>query len=125
MNFKHLKEVKNDLFGILYRLKKIHSGYKIFWDKKDKKFVVFDGREFAFSANHKLDKSVLDKSQRTNVRFAKKIVADIDRTNATLEKKASDNISAKSKLLLSERLMYLEKTKRDCDFSECDTTRWI
>ncbi len=125
MNFKHLKRVKNDLFGIENRLKKIHSGYKIFWDKIGRKFVVFDGREFAFSVDGKLDKSVLDKSQRTNVRFAKKIVADIDKTNATLEKKASDLISAKSKLLLSERLRFLEKTKRDCDFSQCDTTRWI
>lgn len=125
MNFNHLKEVKNDLFGISYRLKKIHEGYKIFWDRDSKKFVVFDGREFAFCVDKKLDKSVLDKSQKTNVRFAKKIVADIDRTNANIEKKSSDFLMGKSKLLLSERLNYLEKTKRDCDFQNINPSRWI
>ena len=125
MDFNHLKEVKNDLFGISYRLKKIHSGYKIFWDRNSRRFVVFDGSEFAFSIDKKLDKSVLDKSQKTNVRFAKKIVADIDKTNATIEKKSSDFLMRKGKLLLSERLDYLEKTKRDCDFQNLDTSRWI
>lgn len=125
MGCEHLKEIKCDLFGIAGRLKKIHAGYRIFWDKTAGRFVVFDGREFAFSVDKKLDKSVLDKSQRTNVRFAKKIVAEIDKNNAMLEKNAAKFQMDKSKLLLSERLKFAEKTKRDCDFSDADTTRWI
>lgn len=125
MNFGKLRRIDSDLFGIAFRLHRVHRGYKIFWDKEARRFVVFDGREFAFCCEGKLDKSVVDKSQRTNVRFAKKIVADIDRENAKLEQKNIDESITKSKLLLSNRIAFAEKSKRDCDFLDADTTRWI
>ncbi|MGN0798004.1 MAG: hypothetical protein ACI4L7_00295 [Christensenellales bacterium] len=125
MNFGKLRKIERDLFGIAFRLRRVHRGYKIFWDKGARRFVVFDGREFAFCCEGKLDKSVIDKAQKTNVRFAKKIVADIDKENARLEQKTVNEAINKSKLLLSNRMAFAEKSKRDCDFLDADTTRWI
>lgn len=122
--------IKNDLFNISYRLKNIDSGYFVIFNKNKDRYEVHNkkqGRDtFCFCCDKKiLDKSVLDKAFKTNIRNVNKIIKEIEENNLALERKNNEKIMEKGLFKFNEFVRFADKTSKNMDFENVDITRWF
>jgi hypothetical protein len=118
-------EIKNDLFHIARRLKKIDRNYKVFFNQNSLNFEVWHRRELSFVVGKSLDNFALLKAHKTNVRNAKKLFCDIQETNEKLQEREQAEVESKAKNSLSSVLNYAENTSREVDWDNSFSTKWF
>ena len=118
-------EIKKDLFNISKRIKKIDRNYKVFFNKMSLRFEVWHKRELSFVVENSLDNQSLLKTHKTNVRNAKALICDMEKTNEKLEKKEKNDLENKNKTFLSSLLSFADTKSCDIDFKDINTTKWF
>ena len=82
-------EIKNDLYDIAERVKKIDERYRIFFDTKLQKFVVTVGAlTAAVLPYEELDARTLAYLSYTRFENAERVAQDVDESNARLHENA-------------------------------------
>lgn len=113
------KKIKNDLFDIASRIKKINSGYFIVYNYKKSRFEVHNKNQPAntlslVSPYHKLDVRLLHLVQKTSINNASKVLKEIEKTNEKITKNATDKVLDISKSKLKEIYKYAHRGKDFC-----------
>ena len=106
-----LKLIKNDMFNISNRLKRIDRNYCVLFNSKTKKFEVYYQNGFNFDLELVLPFDVLDfrtirKVWETRVSKMEEIIKKMEEENKKLEKKNSENLKdeliSKVKIILKK-----------------------
>lgn len=123
-------EIKNDLFNISKRIKKIDKNYFIVFSPRKKVYEVHyknqKGSSLAFCVDKKyLNSEVLTKAYKTSVRNYKKLLSEIESNNLKLDKKNEEYLKQKSEYYLKSYLYYADKKGGDCKFENADNTLWV
>jgi len=120
--------IKNDLFKISKRIKKIDKNYFILFNKLSQNFEVHyriqKGGTFCFVAGKALDKKTLDKTLLTSAKFFKTNLKKMNMDNEILECKKEEENSLKRKEKLNAYLKCVEKYE-NFDFSKINTSKWF
>ena len=101
-----------DIFNIHNRIKKINSNYQLYFNAKDKQFIVVNIAKnnqicLNFTTLHQnIEKLLLS----TRVENFNRIIKSIDDHNLNLESKCKDNLIYKTKTNLSSMTNLLSKT---------------
>ncbi len=121
--------VKNDLFNIADRLKKIDKSYFVLFNKKTKNYEIHSkaqkGSTLCVIAGKKLNEQVIFKVENTKIKFMKKIIYDINSNNKKLEDKSSKDLQEFYGYKLEKFASWANKKNCDIDFSNLDKTIWI
>ncbi|MBQ3213875.1 MAG: hypothetical protein IJB10_02575 [Clostridia bacterium] len=120
--------IKNDLFGISKRLKKIDKSYFVVFNKNNKNYEVHStnqkGSSLCFVVGKHLNAYALIKAQKTSVRFAKSILKDIFNKNQKLYNKELEDIKNKNIDNLNNYLLYASKKCTDVSFDNANKVIW-
>ena len=121
--------IKNDLFNISNRIKKIDKNYYICFNKSLKQFEVHHKKQpdttFCFVAGTTLNARVLNKVIKTSVKFYFKNLKNMQQTNNTLKQKAEEKIKEKNMFMFKTLIDYSSNKIREVDFNNCFTTKWL
>lgn len=121
--------IKNDLFNISNRIKKIDKNYFICFNKTLKQFEVHHKKQpdttFCFVAGKSLNASVLNKVIKTSVKFYLKNLKNMQEVNLQLNKKSEQNIKEKHMQMFKSLIDYSFKNIRQPNFENCFTTKWV
>ena len=124
-----LIEIKNDLFNISNRIKRVDENYFICFNKVLKQFEVHHKKQpdttFCFVAGKTLNVSVLNKAIKTSVKFYLKNLKSMEEVNLKLNKKSEQNIKEKNMHMFKSLINYSLKNIRQPNFENCFTTKWV
>lgn len=124
-----LIKVCNDLFDVSNRLKQIDSEYVIYFNKDKNLFEVHHkkqrGGSFAFVVGKNLNAAVLKKAVLTSIKFAGKILKQIERDNFLLEKRNIDKATDENMIRFKFYIDYANSKNCDVDFSKMAPGEWI
>lgn len=124
-----LKILKNDLFCIVKRLKKINKNYFICFNKLSKSFEVHfknqKGGTFCLSVGKKLNACAIKKTFLTQVKNAKKLFIEIENNNKKIELENQRKLSEKHMSEFSIMLDYASRRAGDVDFKGFQNFKWI
>lgn len=125
-----LKIIKNDLFNIVSRLKKIDKSYYVVFNFCFKRYEVHSKKQKGSSLCFVVDKpyltsEVLTKAHKTSVRNSKKILESIINNNKKLQDKSDQYLKEKSEHYLKSYIAYANKKGCDCSFKSTNKTLWV
>ena len=125
-----MRKIKNDLFKIAYRLRKIDKGYFIVFNKLKNRFEVHNKNQLGNSLCFCCDKNylnceVLTKANVTNARNSKVLFKEIEKNNLKIQKQREDDLINKHMQNFKSYLEYANNKKSDCDFSNFNLTKWL
>lgn len=101
-----------DQYNIYNLITKINPNYRLFFDKKNKKFVIFNVRN-NFEECLRFDSfnfDILGNLQKYDIKNARDIFRKIDEQNAMLEQKQSEKCSDEMKCQIKDLSHYLSRT---------------
>lgn len=125
-----LKIIKNDLFNIVSRLKKIDKNYFVVFNLTKKRYEVHSKAQKGSSLCFVVDKpylnyEVLTKAHKTSVRNSKKLLSEIINNNKKLQEKSDLYLKEKSEHYLKNYIAYANKKGCDCNFENTNKTLWV
>ena len=125
-----LKIIKNDLFNIVNRLKKLDKSYFVVFNFFRKRYEVHSKNQKGSSLCFVVDKpylnsEVLTKAHKTSVRNSKKLLEDIISNNKKLQEKDENYLKEKSEDYLKDYIKYANKKGCDCSFDSVNKTPWV
>lgn len=124
-----LIKIYNDLFDIAKRLNQIDKSYFIVFNKHKNRFEVHykkqRGNSLSFVVENKLDASVLKKSVTTSIKFASKILQQIEKENDYIEKQNLEKIADENMYKFKSYIDYANQKNCDIDFTKVNQNGWI
>lgn len=122
--------IKKDLFNIVNRLKKIDKGYYVVFNKFKNRYEIFNKKQkkdtLAFCSDRPfLDRGIIIKAYKTNIRNAKNLFKEIDENNKKIDEINKNKINNKYLDKFSQFIDYASNKNYDVDFNNVDKTRWI
>lgn len=125
-----IKIIKNDLFNISDRLKKIDKNYFVVFNLTHKRYEVHSKAQKGSSLCFVVDKpyltcEVLTKAHNTSVRNSKKLLSEIINNNKKLQEKSEEYLKEKSEFYLKNYILYADKKGCDCSFENANKTLWV
>ena len=118
----HLNLIKNDLFSISKRVRRINKSLFIFFNKKTNTYQIYSKKGQSFLFEKDLGSSLNQKTIRfvfeNKIEKLKSIVENIDRENAKKEKEENENRANFAKSVLNDFISYADKKNDDVDFSK-------
>ena len=126
----NIKIIKNDLFNIVKRIKKIDKNYFIVFNYSYKRYEVHYKKQKGSSLCFVVDKpylnsEVLTKAYKTSVRNYKALIKEISENNSYLQNKNDEYLKEKSKTYINNYIKYANKVNCDYNFLNADTTLWV
>lgn len=119
---KHLVEIKNDLFSISKRIKKINKKLLVFYNKKTLTFQLYSKSNisliFEADLGKTLDQKAISFVQKNSVINIAQIVKKMDFDNKKIEDEKRKNEQTFSKDLLSDFISFADRKSSDVDFSK-------
>lgn len=123
-------EIKNDVFNIVKRLKKIDVNYFVVFDFKKKKFELHhrgQGKStycltFPFS---QLDARAIRHTLVTSVKNSEKLFFEIENQNFKIEKDIKNKISDEADYKFRDIVSYLDNTSKTLEFNDIHKNKWI
>lgn len=119
---EHLILIKNDLFNIAKRIRKINKKLFVFYNKKNNNFEIYSTNGCSFSFEVSLGKTLNQKaikivftSQASNIEG---IVKNLDLQNEKIEAANLKKQNMLAKDMLSDCLNFASKKAEDVDFSK-------
>lgn len=118
----HLILIKNDIFKICKRLKKINKNFVVYFNKLNCCFELYSKRfnRLVFEANlgKELTYKTLIFAWQNGINNLDTLIKSIDKENAKLEKENSQNLQDFSKQVIGEMLKFADRKNCDVDFSK-------
>lgn len=119
---KHLVLIKNDLFGVVKRVRRINKNLFIYLNQKTKTYQIYSKKGIAFLFENDLGKT-LDQNaiilvQKNRIENINNIVAKIDLENLKKEKTEKERINDFAKNVLKDFITFADKKNQDVDFSK-------
>lgn len=122
--------IKNDVFNIVKRLKKIDKNYFIVYNLSSKKYEVHHSKSkhslqlvlpFDF-----LDTRTLNLVLKSNIKNHAKLLKEMEENNLKLEQNKTQKIVNEATFKAKEMLKFAEsKPAQDVNFNDSYTTKWI
>lgn len=111
---KDYLEKVGDVFGIEQRLVEIDDGYRLFFNKKLKRYEVHNEKNIGDSLSvvcpfECVDRRLVEYVRRTRSEKQSEIIAEIEKNNAKIEKNAVEKSISDKKTKLKDILHYLNK----------------
>ena len=107
-------EIKNDLYNVVSRLKKIDENYLVLYVKNRQVFEIHNKNQpfgtYCLTLPYKnLDKRAVDYVLKTRKENFDKLIKEMDISNKRLEQKENEELKYKAKYDLTSMLKYLQK----------------
>ena len=115
-NLKYLEEYE-DMYGIYKRIKNINPYYKLYFNKKDKCFVVVNtdnGNEICYSFNS-FNHNILKSLAKSQVKNAREIFEEIELHNEKIESDYKKQSKEMLKAKIEDLYRYSKRTNKITD----------
>ena len=97
-----LLEIKSDVLDVVKRLKRLGSGYRLYFNKKSKKYVLYQIKNnltpkvycLTFPYN-RIDERMIEYTLKSEVQNRKAYLEELEKSNALLLKREQKNILEK------------------------------
>lgn len=122
--------IKDDLFGIVNRLKKIDRDYFVLFNHKNNKYELHNkaqlGNTYCLTFPYKtLDYRAITHTLKTSVRNCEKIFYEIDKVNESIEKSAHNKILDECEYKLKDIISFADKSSKSLNFNQIHKNKWI
>ncbi len=124
-----LISIKNDVFNICERIKRINPHYFVVYNTDRHQYEVHNSKQFAntfcISCENGLNYSVISKLRKTKIENIDKIVKEIDEINEKIEKNTKKEIMDVASVKAQEMFNYAKTKIDDCNFDDSYITKWV